>query len=73
MDNDTVTLLLGVTFGFAVVGVIIGFILLTKSSTPALSLSLPTQTYNNEEKWDVIKDQNGRVKTVVVHREATQR
>lgn len=68
MDKSTITLLLGVTFGLAVVGVVAVFIMLAKNNTPVLALS--AQTYNNEEKWDVVKDSNGRVKTIVVHREA---
>lgn len=70
MDKSTITLLLGVTFGLAVVGVVAVFIVLAKSNTsPTLALSTPQQ-YNNEEKWDVVKNANGRVQTIVVHREA---
>lgn len=73
MDKSTITLLLGVTFGLAVVGVVAVFIMLAKNPSPTLAMTAPAQTYNNQEEWDVVKDANGRVKTIVVHREATQK
>lgn len=70
MDKSTITLLLGVTFGFAVVGVVIGFVLLAgRTASPVLAL--PMQ-YNNDERWSVVKDADGRVREVIVHREAKQ-
>lgn len=74
MDKSTITLLLGVTFGLAVVGVAIGFVMLiarAQTATPTISLAMPAQQYNNEERWSVVKDANGRVKDIIVHREAT--
>jgi hypothetical protein len=74
MEQDVVTLLLGVTLGLAIVGTILGVIVLASraSQSPTLSLQMPPQqTYNNEERWSVVKDANGRVKDIIVHREAT--
>lgn len=68
MDNSTVTLLLGLTLGLAVVGLAISLLILTKSTAPAI-LATPS-SYSNEERWTVIKDSDGRVKNVIVHREA---
>lgn len=73
MDKSTITLLLGVTFGLAVVGVVAVFVMLAKGSSPTLVMAQPALVYNNKEEWDVVKDENGRVKTIVVHREAMQK
>lgn len=76
MNNDTVTLLLGITFGFAVVGLVIGLTyLMSKAQAPPTVVLSGTSngyaTYKNEEKWSVIKDQDGRVRQIVVNRHAT--
>lgn len=44
-----------------VAGVIIGLF---------LSARLPSSTYTNLESWDIVKDENGRVTGVRVHRNA---
>lgn len=72
MDKSTITLILGITFGFAVVGLAIGLSLLARAQSPTVILSNGNgQSYKNEERWSVVKDANGRVKDIVVHREAT--
>lgn len=76
------TLLLGITFGLAVVGVAVGLILLAGRGQTAVVLSngystngsngySTNGTYKNEEKWSVVKDNDGRVKDIIVHRTAT--
>lgn len=75
MNNDTVTLLLGITFGFAVVGLVIGLTyLMSKAQSPTVVLSGTSNgytTYKNEEKWVAVKDADGRVREIVVSRHAT--
>lgn len=76
MNNDTVTLLLGITFGFAVVGLVIGLTyLMSKAQAPPTVVLSGTSngytTYKNEEKWVAVKDSDGRVREIVVSRHAT--
>ena len=69
MDDKTIALFLGITFGFAVVGLLIGFSLMTaRTQTVVLPNS---SSYNNEEHWGVVKDSDGRVKEITVKRHAT--
>lgn len=70
------TLLLGITFGFGVVALAIGLFMMFKNAQPTVVLTNgtygTTSTYKNEERWSVVKDKDGRVRDIVVHREATQ-
>ena len=71
MDKSTVTLLLGVTLAFAVVGMVIGFsLLMTRAQSTAVVLG--QRGYHNEEQWSVVKDNDGRVRGITVHRNATE-
>lgn len=73
MDDKTLALLVGISFGFGVVALAIGFFLMAKNSQPAVVLSdTSTSTYKNEERWSVVKDGEGRVRDIIVHRTATQ-
>lgn len=74
MDDKTLALIVGISFGFGVVALAIGFFLLAKNSQPDVVLSNngATTTYKNEERWSVVKDSDGRVRDIIVHREATQ-
>lgn len=73
MDNNTLALIVGISFGFGVVALAIGFILLNKTSQPQVVLSSNgATTYKNEERWSVLKDSDGRVRDIIVHREAIQ-
>lgn len=74
MEKDTVALLLGVTFGFAVVGLIIGVSLLMARGQPTVVLSSNNgySTYKNSETWSVVKDKDGRVREIKVDRLATE-
>lgn len=72
MQDSTVHLLLGITFGFAVVGLVIGLTLLVARAQPAVVLSANNgYTYKNNETWSVVKDADGRIKDITVHREAS--
>lgn len=74
MEKDTVALLLGVTFGFAVVGLIIGVSLLMARAQPTVVLGSNNgySTYKNSETWSVVKDKDGRVREIKVDRLATE-
>lgn len=73
MDDKTLALIVGISFGFGVVALAIGFFLIAKNSTQVvLSSNGATTTYKNEERWSVVKDGDGRVRDIVVHREAIQ-
>jgi hypothetical protein len=34
--------------------------------------AVPTGSYNNEERWEVVEDANGNIKEVIVHRNAVR-
>jgi hypothetical protein len=76
LEHDSITLILGLTLGLAVVGVAIGFFLMIANARQAQqTVVLPSSngvTYRNEEKWSVVKDVDGRVQDIIVHREATE-
>ena len=36
-------------------------------------ISPAIRSYDNEERWDVVKDEKGRVQSVVVHRSAREK
>lgn len=73
MDNNTLALIVGISFGFGVVALAIGLFLVAKNSAPQVVLGNgATTTYKNEERWSVVKDADGRVRDIIVHREATQ-
>lgn len=65
-------LIIGLVIGF-VIGAVVLFVL--KPGQPAASYPytvrpLPSRTYSNLEEWEIIKDEEGRVKGVKVHRTA---
>jgi len=66
MDNLEKTLL--VIFGIAI-GAVIVIVLTRPKTTATYALA---KTYQNEEKWEFLKDDNGRVTGVTVHRKAEQ-
>lgn len=71
MQDSTVALLLGITFGFAVVGLAVGLVLLATRAQSVVLSSNNGYTFKNEERWSVVKDNDGRIKDIVVHREAS--
>lgn len=36
------------------------------------SLSSPKTTYNNKEEWEIIRDINGMISKIIIHRKATK-
>jgi len=66
MDNLEKTLL--VIFGIAI-GAVIVIVLTRPKTTATYALA---KTYQNEEKWEFQKDENGRVTGVTVHRRAEE-
>lgn len=74
MDKSTITLILGVTLGLAVVSVVFTVVLLASRASATVAFAAPQAlSYQNEERWRVVKDENGRVRDIVVHRDATTR
>ena len=71
MADREAWLAVGLCVGVAV-GVFLGWLLarylFSKSAT-----AYKSATYSNVERWTIVKDERGRVKEVVVHREATEK
>lgn len=76
MDNDTITLILGVTLGLTIVGVAIGLLLMlsnARQAAPQVVLSNPSYSAVNDERWSVVKDADGRVRDIIVHKLAMEK
>jgi len=67
MDSTDKIILFIAGIGFAV-GIAFYFL---RSKTSSQTYKV-VQTYQNEETWNFIKDENGRVTGVTVHRKAEQ-
>lgn len=67
MDNFEKAIL--VIAGLAIGAVAVYFYM--KSKAPAMA-TYTLKTYNNTEEWDIIKDSEGRVRGVRVHRDAKE-
>jgi hypothetical protein len=65
---DTLDKALLVIFGIAI-GAVVVIVLTRPKPTATYALA---KTYQNEETWEFLKDDNGRVKGVTVHRKAEQ-
>jgi len=65
---DTLEKILFVVFGIAI-GAVVVIVLTRPKSTATYTLA---KTYQNEETWEFLKDENGRVRGVTVHRKAEQ-
>jgi hypothetical protein len=58
---------------FLVFGITIGAIVVVVLTRPKPTATYAlAKTYQNEEKWEFLKDENGRVIGVTVHRKAEQ-
>jgi hypothetical protein len=65
---DTLEKALFVIFGIAI-GAVVVIVLTRPKPTATYALA---KTYQNEETWQFLKDENGRVTGVTVHRKAEQ-
>jgi hypothetical protein len=65
-------LAVGLCVGVAV-GVFLGWLLARYLLGSKSAVAYKPATYSNVERWTIVKDERGRVKEVVVHREATEK
>jgi hypothetical protein len=67
MDNFEKAIL--VIAGIAIGAVAVYFYMKSKTSLP---VSYAVKTYSNIEEWEIVKDSDGRVRGVKVHRKAEE-